>query len=867
VALTTGTRLGPYEIVAPLGAGGMGEVYRARDTKLGRDVAIKVLPPDFVARPEARARFEREARAVAALSHPNILAIHDFGEADGMAYAVMELLEGETLREALAHGALPARRAIAYAIQLAHGLAAAHDKGIVHRDLKPENVFITPDERVKILDFGLARQDLPAFGAAHAVAVTINSPTEPGVVLGTVGYMAPEQVRGTAVDGRADLFSFGTMLYEMVTGERAFHRATAAETMTAILREDPPDPPAHRALSPAVDRIVRHCMEKKPEARFRSAHDLAFALEAISAPASSSGSGLTAADTTSAVTPRTRVRAVAAMLVVGAAIAIGVVIGRRTAFSDAAGTRTSEPPTFRQLTFNRGRIPAARFAPDGHTVIYSAAWEGGDLRLFLTRLESPGATPLALPSAVLLSVSPSAELAIGLNPPVGIITEPTTLAQAPLFGGAPRSILEGVTFADWSPTGSGLAIVRVVGSHQRLEFPAGRVLYETEGEIGWPRVSPAGDRIAFLDWPVKNDDRGSVAVADLDGARRTIARSSEGVRGLAWSPDGREVWYTAAQVSTHYSLWGTTLEGRERPIFRAPNGIVIQDIAKDGRTLMTDHLRSALVNVWLAGEPAERDVSWLDFSFVRDISPDGQRLLMTYSGEGSGPSYDVYVRPTRGGDATRIGEGQAQQFSPDGRSVLSVVHGPPARLAVLPIGPGDARNVATANVTVTNARWLPDGRRLLIVGTEPGKGLRAYLTDVSGATPRAITPEGITYAPDALALSPDGTRVALHSPDGRVMLYPLAGGEPVAVKGLEADEMPTGWTGDDRALLLLEGKPPRRIVRLDPASGRRELVKEIRPSDSGLIGPALVVVTPDGRSYAANYSRAQMTLFLVEGLR
>ena len=865
MALAPGARLGSYQVVAPLGAGGMGEVYRARDIRLGRDVAIKVLPPDFVAHPEARARFEREARAVAALSHPNILAIHDFGESDGMAYAVMELLEGETLREALAHGALPARRAIAFAIPLAHGLAAAHDKGIVHRDLKPENVFITLDERVKILDFGLARQVLPPFGAAHPTAVTMNSPTEPGVVLGTVGYMAPEQVRGTAVDGRADLFAFGTILYEMVTGERAFHRPTAAETMTAILREDPPDPPTHRAPSPAIDRIVRHCLEKKPEARFRSAHDLAFALEAISAPTSSSGSGVTGPATTPAVKPTSRMRLAVAVLSMAAAIAIGVVIGRRVGLIDRAAIPV-QPPTFRQLTFGRGRIPAARFTPDGQTVIYSAAWDGGDQRLFLTRLEAPGATPLAMPSAVLLGVSPSTELAIGLNVTGLAITQRSTLALAPLFGGAPRSIFEGVTGADWSPTGSGLAMVRVVGSRERLEFPAGKVLYETEGEIGWPRVSPGGDRIAFLDWPVKNDDRGSVAVVDLAGAKRTISSSWEGVRGLAWTPDGREVWYSAASVAAKYSLMGTTLEGRERAIFRAPGGILIQDIAKDGRTLLVSNDRRAEVHVGLAGETGERDVSWLDFSYARDISADGQRLLMTYNGEGSGPSYDVYVRPLQGGDATRIGEGQAQQFSPDGRTVLSVVHGPPSRLALLPIGPGETRTVQTANVTVTSARWLPDGRQLLIVGTEPGKGPRAYLTDVSGATPRAITPEGITFASESLALSPDGTRVALRSHDGRVMLYPLAG-EPVAVNGLNAGEMPISWTEDGRSLFLLEGNPPRRIVRLDPTIGRRALVKEIRPADSGLTGPATVVVMPDGRSYAANYTRVQMTLFLVEGLR
>jgi len=844
----------------------MGEVYRARDTKLGREVAVKVLPTEVVARADARARFEREARAVAALSHPNILAIHDFGESDGMAYAVMELLEGETLRDALAHGALPSRRAIAYAIQIANGLAAAHEKGIVHRDLKPENVFVTPDERVKILDFGLARQEAAVPGSAHTVAETIHRPTDPGMILGTVGYMSPEQVRGLPVDGRADLFSFGATLYEMVTGQRAFNRATPADTMTAILREDPPDPPFDRPLPPAIDRIIRHCLEKKPEARFRSAHDLAFALDAIATPSSASGSAVTKVGVGKPARSRRALAVAAAVAAIVAASALGIVIGRRTA-GPAAVDQPERVPTFQKLTFRRGIIPAARFAPDGQNVVYSAAWDGGEQRLFLTRLESLGATPIGVADARLLSISPTAELALGLQAGARTFPNASTLAQTPLLGGAPRSVLEGVTFADWSPTGSGLAVVRAVGSRERLEFPAGRILYETEGQIGFPRVSPAGDRIAFLDWPVKNDDRGTVATIDLNGVKKAISRTWEAVSGLAWSPDGREVWYTATMVGTRYSLMGSTLDGRERPIYVAPGGLLIEDIAKDGRVLLATADRDVQINVWPAGEAGERTVTGLDYALVRDISPDGQRLLMSYSGEGSGASYDVYVGTIRGGDATRLGEGQAQQFSPDGRSVLSVVHGPPSRVMALPIGPGDPRIIPTATVTVTNARWLPDGRRLLAIGTEPGKRLRAYVIDLGGAAPRPISPEGITFAAEALALSPDGTRVVLRSPDARVMLYRVDGGEPIAVNGLQADEMPTAWSGDSRSLLLREGDPPRRIVALDPVSGRREPVKAIRPSDPSLFGPTQIVLTPDARSYAANYGRSQMTLFLVDGLK
>lgn len=394
--LETGRRLGPYEIIAPIGAGGMGEVYRARDTRLGRDVAIKVLPPAFVMDADRRARFDREAQTVAALSHPHIVSVFDTGVDSSTGggkdqlYVVMELLEGETLRERLEHGALPLRKAIEYGVQMARGLAAAHDKGLVHRDLKPENIFILADGHVKILDFGLARtmSDSTGSGASETVAAL----TDPGHVMGTMGYMAPEQVRGRQVDGRADLFAFGAVLYEMVTGQRAFQRDTPADTMTAILKEDPPELQAVRAdLPPALDRIIRHCLEKNPAERFHSARDVAFALESLSGTATAvSGSGAIAAsaiETRRSATGRERVAwTLAAVALGGAAFAVwswpapaSPPVARFTVPIDAATT---------SLNVNLA------MAPDGHAVVIHTNWESRDTRLHIRRLDSTDVRPL-----------------------------------------------------------------------------------------------------------------------------------------------------------------------------------------------------------------------------------------------------------------------------------------------------------------------------------------------------------------------------------------------------------------------------------------------------------------------------------------
>jgi Tol biopolymer transport system component/tRNA A-37 threonylcarbamoyl transferase component Bud32 len=383
-----GTRLGSYDIVAPLGAGGMGEVYRARDPKLNRDVAIKILPEALATDPVALARFEREAQAVAALSHPNVLAIFDFGRQGETAYAVMELLEGETLRARLGHGALSARKAAELATQIAEGLAAAHGKGIVHRDLKPENIFVTSEGLAKILDFGVAKRT-GAAGDPGANLETSLAHTDPGMVLGTAGYMSPEQVRGEVVDHRSDIFSFGVVLYEMLTGQRAFGRGTAAESMAAILKEDPPElatTTGGSGPSPALQRIVQHCLEKKPGERFQSARDVAFALGAFSG--SSSGSGAAAASAAAAGLGILSGRL--AWLIVGALIV-----------SAAAGAIwwRSPKPVPETMHFSAPFAIAARdiaAAPNGHTVAVVGYRESARKNvIWLYEVGSPEAKSLA----------------------------------------------------------------------------------------------------------------------------------------------------------------------------------------------------------------------------------------------------------------------------------------------------------------------------------------------------------------------------------------------------------------------------------------------------------------------------------------
>jgi eukaryotic-like serine/threonine-protein kinase len=861
LTLAGGTSLGPYEILAPLGAGGMGEVYRARDSKLDRVVAVKVLPSHLNETPDALLRFEREAKVVAALSHPNILAIHDFGAHDGRAYAVMELLEGETLRERLKSGALPLRKAVEIGTQLAHGLAAAHEKGIVHRDLKPENVFLTADGRVKILDFGLARADAPA-ADDDTRSPTLARPTDPGTVLGTAGYMSPEQVRGQPADARSDIFSLGAVLHEMLTGKRTFARETAADSMTAVLKEDPPDVSASGvAAPPTLERLVRHCLEKRREERFQSARDVAFDLETILS-ASDRGASTLASEHRGSGSARRPARLALAAVVGLSALGLAFWLGHRT----GVGVRAEEA-RFTRVTFGQGTVWAARFAPDGKTVVYSAAWDGEPIRLYATRSDHPESSPLSLPDAHLLAVSASSEMAVSLAHRYEGWMGQGTLARTPLVGGGARPVLEGVREADWTPDGSDLAVVRRVGGLERLEFPPGKVLYETGGFVSHIRFSPKGNLIAFADHPLFADDIGSLSVVDLGGRRTVLTKEHRAaLRGLAWSPAGDEIWFTAAKSNEDMSVWAVDLQGRERLLLSGPTGLILYDVARDGRLLIGRETSLRHVEALLPGSPRPRDFSIRSNSMAHSISADTSALVVT---DQNVAGYVVYLRPRDGSPPVRLGEGDGFGLSPDGRWVLALTPTLPRRMLLHPTGTGSTRELPSQDgLVLDNPRWLPDGR-IVMFAAAAGRGLRrGYVLDPRGGPPRAFTDEGVEAVRYwTIPASPDGTRVVARDAQGRVGAYRIDGGPPEPIAGLSALDVPLEWSGDGRALFVArEGELPVRIRRHELATGRAMPWTEVVPAQVAGARLSQVFLAPDGRSWIHAYSRLLVDLYMADGM-
>jgi serine/threonine protein kinase len=848
VRLSPGTRVGPYEVVALLGAGGMAEVYRARDGRLDRDVAIKVMSEVVSADGPLLERFEREAKLAGSLSHPNVVALFDIGLHDGKPYFVTELLQGDSLRDRLAKGPVPVALALDWAEQMAQGLAAAHERGIVHRDLKPENVFITRDGHVKVIDFGIAKlveavQQAAPHGLMDATVSPSGAHTGTGMVLGTPGYMSPEQVRGDAVDARTDFFSLGAVLYEMLSGRRAFQAGSIVESGYAILHSNPEPLPG--TIPTAVVQVVQRCLEKEPSRRFHSARDLAFHLDLLRSPSS-----VVTPATANAVRPIRSRRwprwPIPVILALLGLASVAFLVGR-----------DSRPPmpAVELMTFRWGRISAGRFTSEGR-VVFSAAWSGLPLEVFARPPGSDDAQPLGLLDAALLGVSGNGELAVLLHPRLVEGVERGTLAVAPASGGAARELAENIEYADWSPKGE-LAVVRVVGGKRQLEYPMGTTIFETAGWILNPRISPGGESVAFLHGRLSLAQE--ALVVDRRGQVRTLPAlgGRGGGTGLSWTPSGKEVW-----VSTTNAIWASGLSGTWSLVYQGVYEMRLEDISRTGTVLVdAQDSRRDLILVPPDGQH-ERQLSWSDRTDLGALSDDGKQVVFSaYSNQ----HLFTFIEPTGGSTPLKLGQGYAFALSHDGKWVVSRPDDYREPLSVLPVGPGNARTVSVDQLEVSGARWFHDGKRILFLGRTPEEKLsRLHTVPLDGGKPKRVSETPVN--PYSLELSNDDHLVAAVGLDGVVTLFPVQGGPPIPLSELGKDVVPAGWTPDGQLWVRFRDVPSR-LLRYDIASRRQVEERTISPSDpTGVSRIPTIRITPDGRTVAFDYERTLSYLYLLEGL-
>ena len=831
---------GRYDVERELGQGGMGRVFLAQDRKLGRKVAIKVLSGAHTA--DALQRFEQEARAAGSLNHPNILSVFDVGADESGPYIVSELLEGHTLRTRLAGKALPLRKALELSVQLAQGLSAAHEKGVIHRDLKLENLFISEDGRLKILDFGIAKLSSDR-GESRPI-------TQTGTVMGTVGYMSPEQVRGDHADHRADLFSFGAILYELLAGRQAFAGHTTMETGSAILHDDPAPLPG--GVPEQLEAIVLRCLEKDPRDRFQSARDLAFQLESLR---------VTATGPRPAIGSRSRRRALFATvgtLGLALAFALGFVVHRPAPPS---------VPSFRRLSTLEDEPFTGRFAPDGITVLYTAL-KPGKGAVTSTRTDAPRSRPLGIESAFVSAISRQGEVALILRPLFfnHLGTGPGTLARMPSGGGAAREVLENVAQVDFLPDGS-LVLVRHAPDEPvwTVEFPAGSPVYKSPTFIGAMRASPDGQLLAFSDQPVPGDDRGFISVLDRKGHARRLSQEWFTLQGLAWAPGGREIWFGAA-LDFSAALRAVTLEGKERLLARSSSQYRLLDVDPQGRALVRISDQEFALRCRAAGARIETDCSAGTQSMLATLSADGTRVLLFDQGPEEGGAYGTYLSPTDGSPGVRLGDGHAEQLSADGKwALVSLFDRSEVRSLLYPTGVGEPKPlVFEPGVRVLRVVLFPDGKRLAVQAKVGDGAPKLYVRDLDHPALKVLG-EQPGYL---LAVSRDEQDLLLA--DGiSIAMVPVGGGPVREVK--VAEDQHSGFAGEDlaRGLLIYPHRVTDGVItvnRVPMDGGPRTVAHELRPPF--LEGSVQhLSFSLDGKAYAYSYVRAPSRLYLVEGLK
>jgi DNA-binding winged helix-turn-helix (wHTH) protein/WD40 repeat protein len=590
----------------------------------------------------------------------------------------------------------------------------------------------------------------------------------------------------------------------------------------------------------------------------------------VALPLSANGNGnatvLDPETATLGITTRPSLLAVRRIYVLLATLALLAAIG--IAFFGGKFYWLTPPASFHRLSFRRGYIPSARFGVDSQTIVYSAAWDGGQPELFSTRSDSPESRQLGLGMANLLAVSRTGQMAIARAPiTFGRISNyKGTLAQAPLAGGAARELLDDVMAADWDSAGKQIAVVRMVGDRCRLEFPLGKVLYESKGFISNMRISPNQRLVAFLDHPNWDDDRGSVAIVDVSAKVKMRSPDWGGsVDGLAWSPKSDEVWFTASVSGAGTDLYAVNLAGRQRVIQRIGARLVLQDISPDGRVLITEeNERFGITGLTSAGGK-ERDLSWLDYSFLSGgLSADGNTIVFSEESEASGPNYAACIRKLDGSLPVRLGEGVPGGLSPDGKWVLSSRPSAPG-LLLLPTGAGQVKFLEPMGIEHGWGKWFPDGKHVLIEGNAPGRPQRSYIQSIDGGQLKLFTPEGVI----GFLISQDGKGVIAVGPkDGVFSIYPIEGGAPLPLPGMEKEYWPIQWSADGKTLYVRHGRSSAQIYRVNVSTGERSFWKEIVPADpAGLLSIDKVDMTRDGRQIVYGYARITSDLYVVDGLR